>query len=261
MRSMIAVAGCMIATAGLASEGASIVTGRTALSAVPSAQAIGPAGPVNRVAFDLSASAARAGPFEVTCIYPDRLRYRCQSSADSQDASGRVRLVVSIPDLGRGSPVTVRIAGGSASRDEVIELRNVAQVVHEIEALPLPRGGRTAVGNDGQPVAITQPISHQATSMPSMAMPRRGSVTECETLWPKWVQVSATDPVFLSDVGPLNGSLVLARSPRADSDVTPDNLPLWLITYPLSARRVQFIAHYEVLYRVHPCPQRIIGGS
>jgi hypothetical protein len=40
--------------------------------------------------------------------------------------------------------------------------------------------------------------------------------------------------------------------------VQPDNLPEWLVTFPLSATRVQFIAHYEVIYRVGTCPQRII---
>jgi len=35
----------------------------------------------------------------------------------------------------------------------------------------------------------------------------------------------------------------------------PRALPEWLISYPLGATRVQFIAHYEVVYRVDPCPE------
>jgi hypothetical protein len=77
----------------------------------------------------------------------------------------------------------------------------------------------------------------------------------------EWVGASATDPVFQSQFGSLNGSVVASRPVMPGSRVTPENLPEWLVTYPLSATRVQFIAHYEVIYRVGSCPQRVIPGT
>ena len=59
--------------------------------------------------------------------------------------------------------------------------------------------------------------------------------------------------------GAMSGSVVLTRPVPPGSALRPDNLPEWTLSYPMSANRVQFIAHYEVIYRVGVCPDRIVS--
>jgi hypothetical protein len=90
-----------------------------------------------------------------------------------------------------------------------------------------------------------------------MAATSQANAWRCDRVVPHWIGASATDPVFTSAFGALNGSVLLARPAAAGRPVQAENLPEWLITYPLSATRVQFIAHYEVIYRVGVCAERI----
>lgn len=245
----------------LQAAGAPQITARTQLSALPAAQSVGQAGPFNRVAFDVERFGPPDAASSVMCIYPDGLRYRCGASIEvpaAPDASRRV--TVTIPDLGRGKQVVVRFSTTGGHQDVTIELANSPQVIHEIEALPLPDGGRVTTGGTGQPAPVMNVVSTRATTTPAMAAAAKTTAGACDQVQAEWVGASATDPVFQSQFGSLNGSVVASRPVAPGGRVTPENLPEWLVTYPLSATRVQFIAHYEVIYRVGSCPERVIPG-
>lgn len=247
-----------LASLPAASAGGPQVVARTQLSATPAALSVGPAGPFNRIAFDV----ARFGPPDassaVTCFYSSSFRYRCDATFEP-DAQGRNRRVtVTIPDLGRGKQVVVRFSTSAGHQDVPVELVNGSQVVHEIEALALPGGGQVATGSNGQPTPVMNMTSIRATTMPAMAAASFAAGV-CDQVRAEWVTATATDPVFQSQFGTLNGSIVASKPAAVGSRVQPDNLPEWLVTFPLSATRLQFIAHYEVIYRVESCPQRIIG--
>lgn len=244
---------------GIAASGSPLVVARTPLSALPSNLSVGQAGPFNRVAFDIERFGPPDASSDVTCTYPGEFRYRCDAAISEPEAGGtRRRVTVTIPDLGRGKRVIVRFSTGQGRHEAIVELANVAQVVHEIEALVLPGGGQVVIGSTGAPAPALQVISHKATTTPAMAASPLGAAPACDQVSAEWVGTSATDPVFQSQFGTLNGSIVPSRPVAPGSRVQPDNLPEWLVTFPLSATRVQFIAHYEVIYRVGACPQRII---
>lgn len=235
------------------------ITARTQLSALPAAQSAGQAGPFNRIAFDVERFGPPDAASSVTCIYSDGLHYRCGASIDEPATPGaRRRVTVTIPDLGRGKQVVVRFGTTGGHQDVTIELANAPQVIHEIEALPLPDGGRVTTGGTGQPAPVMNVVSTRATTTPALAAAATMMDGACDQVRAEWVGASATDPVFQSQFGSLNGSVVSSRPVTPGSRVTPGNLPEWLVTYPLSATRVQFIAHYEVIYRVGSCPQRVI---
>ncbi len=246
-------------SSGIAAGGPPLVVARAQLSALPAALSVGQAGPFNRIAFDVE----RFGPPDpssmVTCIYPGGLRYRCDAAVGEPLAgSTQRRITVTIPDLGRGKQVIVRFATRAGQQDAAVELANAPQVVHEIEALPLPGGGQVTTGSDGVPAPVLQVANHRATTTPAVAASPAGADAACDQVNAEWVGTSATDPVFLSQFGALNGSVVLSRPVRPGSRVRPDNLPEWLVSFPSSATRAQFIAHYEMIYRVGSCPQKII---
>jgi hypothetical protein len=233
---------------------------RTPLSALPPAQSVGQAGPINRIAFDVDGFGPPDTASQVTCIYPDRTRYRCEAQVgQTEPGSTRRRVIVTVPDLGKGASVTVRFAGSGGQADASVQLANAPQVVHEIEALALPGGGQTAIGANGAPVPVMTLVSSRATTTPAMAAAAASQGASCDQLLPEWVAASATDPVFQSPFGALNGSIILAKPVQPGSRVRPDNLPEWQVSYPLSATRAQFIAHYEVIYRVGACPQKVIA--
>ncbi len=258
MRQPCLLALCLLSAPALAAGGPQVAA-RTQLSATPAALSVGQAGPFNRVAFDV----VRFGPPDassaVTCIYPGGVRYRCDASTSEPDAQGaKRRVTVTIPDLGRGKQVVVRFSTSAGHEDVPVELANSPQVVHEIEALPLPNGGQVTVGGNGLPMPIMNMTSTRATTTPAMAATTL-AFDACDQVRAEWVTVSATDPVFQSQFGTLNGSIVASRPVTVGSRVQPNNLPEWLVTYPLSAIRMQFIAHYEVIYRVGSCPPRVIS--
>lgn len=242
--------------------GAPQIAARTQLSALPADQSVGQAGPFNRVAFDVDRFGPPEAASSVTCFYPGGLRYRCDANIDEPATPGaRRRVTVTIPDLGLGKQVIVRFSTSGGHQDVTIELANAPQVIHEIEALPLPDGGRIATGSTGQPAPVMNVVSTRAVTTPAMAAAPPPTAGACDQVQAEWVGASATDPVFQSRFGSLNGSVVASRPVVPGSRVTPENLPEWLVTYPLSATRVQFIAHYEVIYRVGSCPQRVIRGT
>ena len=235
-----------------------LVTAVVALSARPEALSVGRSGPFNRHALDVLNFQPGDPAARLLCIYPGDFAYRCDFEPAPDAAEGpRTRIILTIPDLGRGSRVIVRLTNGHGSRDLPLEIANGPQTVHEIEALLLPDGGRVGTGSQGGPVPLTQLATRRATTTPAMAATLQTDARRCDRVVPHWIGVSATDPVFTSAFGALNGSVVLARPATAGRPVQADNLPEWLITYPLSATRVQFIAHYEVIYRVGVCADRI----
>jgi hypothetical protein len=241
----------MLATASAGSGAPRVVT-RTALSAAPDSIAQGDSGPINRVAYEISGIDPADPQSTVRCIYPGSLAVRCryQWDAAASGSADRVRLVVEIPDIDRGNTVVVRIANAQGQINDRVSLINRSRIVHEIESLLLPQGGQTQLDGRGQSVpstgigtlrAITQ-TSASGTSPPA-----------CGDVYPRWVGANATDPVFTSEFGALNGSVLIVRPP-ARAAIRSDNGPEWLVTYPLAASRVQFIAHYEIEYRVRYCP-------
>jgi len=230
----------------------------TALSATPDALSSGNAGPLNRQVFELTGFEDSDPRAQVLCVYP-KLVYRCRSERETLARSGRQRIVVTIPDLDLGRKVVVRFVSSRGTRDYPLELANTPQVVHEIEALPLKNGGQHSTGNDGALAANTRMVSERATTMPAMASSSLGAPPACDQVRAEWVSASATDPLFTSQFGALSGSVVLTRPVVRGSPLRPDNPPEWTLSYPMSANRVQFIAHYEVIYRVGPCPDRVVS--
>lgn len=239
--------------------GAPVVAATIALSARPEALAVGRSGPFNRLAFDVLNFQPANPAARLLCIYPRELAYQCDFELAPDAADGpRRRIIVTIPDLGWGSRVLVHLTNGRGTAEVAVELANGSHTVHEIEALPLPEGGRVATGSQGTSVPVTQLATQRATTTPAMAAAFAADARQCDRIVPHWIGASVTDPVFTSPFGALNGSVLLARPAPAGRPVQRDSLPEWLITYPLSATRVQFIAHYEVIYRVGVCPERIV---
>ena len=228
------------------------------LSARPETLSVGRSGPLNRQALDVLNFQPADRAARLLCIYPGGFAYRCDFELAPDAADGpRRRIVVTVPDLGRGNRVILRLTNAEGSREVPVDLANGSRTVHEIEALPLPEGGRVGTNSQGGSVPLTQFATQRAKTLPAMALPPTAEAQPCERIVPYWVGASATDPVFSSPFGALNGSVLLARPAVAGRPVRTDNLPEWLITYPLSATRVQFIAHYEVIYRVGVCAERI----
>lgn len=262
MRSLLVLAvtlGGAAAAAAPASPPAIVLS--TALSAAPNALASGPAGPLNRYAFELTGFAAGDPAAHVLCIYGAKLVYRCHSEREARGSAKQQRLVVTIPDLDLGRRVVVRFVNAAGTRDFALDLANMPQVVHEIEALPLVFGGRNATGSNGEPMANMSMVSERATTMPAMASSTLGAPAACDQIRAEWVGASATDPLFTSGFGAMSGSVLLTKPVTAGSALRPDNLPQWTFSYPMSANRVQFIAHYEVIYRVGLCADRVITNG
>lgn len=254
--SRVAAAAALAALATFAMAGspgsvAPSLVAQVRLSALPATLASGPAGPINRIAFDVRDFDPADSHASVACIYADGAGYACRSEPEGAEAAGARRIRVAIPDLGRGPRVVVRFSTAAGRLDVPVEIANGPQVVHEIEALLLPDGGATTTRADGAPAPVLQVVTWRATTMPALAAPAP-VVSDCERVVAEWVNASATDPVFTSRFGPLNGSLTLARVARG-ARVAQDTLPEWLISYPLGASRVQFIAHYEVIHRITAC--------
>jgi hypothetical protein len=198
----------------------------------------------------------------VLCVYGGgKLVYRCRSEREPRANAKQQRLVVTIPDLDLGPRVVVRFVNAAGTRDFALDLANMPQVVHEIEALPLVLGGRHATGSSGEQIPNTSMVSERATTMPAMASSTLGAPPACDQIRAEWVGASATDPLFTSGFGAMPGSVVLTKPVVAGSGLRPDNLPQWTFSYPMSANRVQFIAHYEVIYRVGLCPDRVLTNG
>jgi hypothetical protein len=253
---LLAAATCA-SSAPAAPAGPPLVVARSALSAQPAEMSVGPAGPLNRWAFDVERFDPAGGGANVSCLYGADFPYRCDASiSEVPGPGGRRRVNVTIPDLGRGPEVTVRFLTPRGRHDVVLEIANAPQVVHEIEALSLPGGGRVVTGSDGRPRPADQLARARAPSMPAMATSSLGAPPSCDRLYAQWVGATATDAVFSGPLGSLQGSLTLSRPVAPGSRVSRENLPEWLVTYPLGANRVQFIAHYEVIYRIGACEAR-----
>jgi hypothetical protein len=207
------------------------------------------------MAFDLGGLGREEADPEVECQY-GKWRYRCR--AVRAPGGNHRRLIVEIPDLDRGAQVTVRFSTDRGSVERRVTIANPPQILHEIESLALPDGGRSATGPDGARHAVSTLRTWQTTSTPGITALMPYLPEECDAVYAKWGSASATDPVFASEFGPLEGALAPLRPVTADSPVNETNLPQWLVTYSLSATRLQFIAHYEVRYRVGICGDRVI---
>lgn len=241
----------MLATASAGSGAPRVVT-RTAMSAGPDSIAQGDSGPINRVAYEISGINPADPQSSVRCVYPGSITVRCRYQWDAAAAGSadRVRLVVEIPDIDRGNTVVVGIANAQGQANDRVTLINRSRIVHEIESLILPQGGQTQLDGRGQSVPGTGIGTMRASTQ--IAINSTGSPA-CGEVYPRWVSANATDPVFTSEFGALNGSVIIARPP-ARAQIRADNGPEWLVTFPLAASRVQFIAHYEIEYRVRYCP-------
>jgi hypothetical protein len=261
MRNLLALAAVLVGVATAAPAAPPVIVLSTALSAAPGSLSSGSAGPLNRYLFELTGFPERDPAAQVLCVYPTRLVYRCRSEREESQAPQRQRVIVTIPDLDLGRRVVVRFLSSGGSHEFVVELANAPQVVHEIEALPLTRGGQHIIGSDGLPAPNMGVVSERATTLPAMASSTLGAPSACDQIHAQWVGASATDPLFTSTFGALSGSVVLTKPANTGSSVRPDNLPQWTFSYPMSANRVQFIAHYEVIYRVGVCADRVVTSG
>ena len=261
MRNLLALAAALVGVATAAPAAPPVIVLSTALSAGPSSLSSGSAGPLNRYLFELTGFPERDPAAQVLCAYSTRLVYRCRMERQESQGSERARVIVTIPDLDLGKRVVLRFVSSSGSREFLVELANSPQVVHEIEALPLTRGGQHIIGNDGLPAPNMGVTTERATTLPAMASSALGAPPACDQFNARWVSASATDPLFTSVFGALSGSVVLTKPANTGSPVRPDNLPQWTFSYPMSANRVQFIAHYEVIYRVGLCSDRVVTSG
>jgi hypothetical protein len=257
---VLCVAGALVVVArGASTRTAPGIENVTALSAHPLALAEGRAGPINRFGFDLSGFGRNVSRREVLCEYPGGLLYRCGHEILGE-TRGLVRVVVAIPDLGRGRIVGVRFATAGGSAQTQVELTNPPRVLHEIETVSLEAGGAERAGGDGARGPVLALQQQQVTTMPSLAVQGPFEKASCDAIRAEWVGASATDPVFASAYGALHGGVVpLGKPPGAGVDASTP--PQWLVTYPRGATRAHFIAHYEVVYRAGICPERILRGG
>ena len=228
----------------------------TKLSSAPVRQSVGAGGPINRLA--LSVSGISGAQVEVECRYADGLRYRCKAHTPGPSAAEPRRLEVEIPDLDRGADVTLRITTALGIAEQNLRLVNPPQTLHEIESLALPEGGETTAGPEGAPEPVKTFRTWRTRTAPALVLDMPYLPERCDALYAQWVAASATDPVFSSAFGALHGAIEELRPVAAGSAVEKDNLPTWLITYRGTAERVRFIAHYEVVYRVGVCADRVI---
>jgi hypothetical protein len=232
----------------------------TALSAIPAERASGIGGPINRFALDVSNFDPQDASARVECRYMDSSAYRCRfEPVPGLAAPGRRRISVSVPDIGAGLHVVLKLVSSLGAAPITVDLANPPQVVHEIESLALPNGGRTVTGPDGNPQPVLNVLSLEATTSPDIAVSTARSSQACDTVYAVWNNASASDATFSSAFGPVAGTVLLARPLTRGGPVRQDNLPHWLITYPASAIRVQFIAHYEMVYRAAVCPERAVS--
>jgi hypothetical protein len=252
----LVVATQMLGAAAAPPARAPRIAATSALSALPVELADGKSGPINRYAFELSGFAA-GDDASVVCIYNGGLTYRCAHEiAAAQGAL--VRVVVEIPDLDRGHEVRVRFVTRAGMTSATVRLTNGPRLVHEIETVALTEGGALRAGGDGGPASVSHLLQQLASTVPSLAVQGPGEV-HCDDIFAKWESAEVTNPVFLSELGALHGGITQATPVRRGARVDEQHLPQWLVTYPRSATRVQFIAHYEVSYRVGICPERIVG--
>ena len=233
-----------------------------ALSAHPPAQSTGQGGPLNQLALDIDFYGPKVPSIE--CDYPGQFRYRC--SVDYPQVTldpPRTRVRVTVPDLDKGRNVTLKLANGAGSTDFPLELINPPQVIHEIVALPLPGGGQAVTGPDGRPMPVSALREYRVQTTPAASLTLPYQPNGCDLVYALWsanAAASATDAVFTSAFGPLTGSVILEQPVLKNSPFRESNGPHWLITYAASAQRVQFIAHYDVVYRAGVCADRIIAG-
>ena len=247
-----------LAAVSSAAAGPPVIRNSTALTALPLERSSGSAGPINRYAFDMAGFSAADKAARVICRYSSGLSYACEHRIEgvAADAVSR-RVIVSIPDLDRGETVTLQFINSAGSREIALKIANPPQVLHEIETLVLP-GGVAITGPDGRPAPITALTSLHAKTLPALtaAMPYRPD--HCDQLYAQWAGATVTDPVFSSAFGALNGSVSVLQLPVPGSPVETENVPEWLVTFPRSAARVQFIAHYELRFRVGVCADRVL---
>lgn len=257
LRLVLALA-AVLAASGPAIASPPVVVGWTPLSALPAEVAQGNSGPINRFAFDLEHFDPADGG-QVVCTYPGGFAYRCPFEVQARDASGRRRVLVQVSDLDRGNAVTVRFANARGERSVALELVNRPQVVHEIESIALPEGGKTTTDGAGRPAPVLDLAQLRATTLPVIAASApRGAPAACDRVYAVWISVAATDPVFPSAFGALDGTVIPSRPPPKLRPVREDTAPEWLVTYPRAAQRVQFIAHYEIGYRVAECAPLVV---
>lgn len=260
LRAFILLLTALPVGSSMVSRRAPQIEAHTALSAHPVELAEGKSGPINRYAFDITGFEPSDRGRELACLYPGGLAYRCPHEFVGH--TGNLwRVVVSIPDLRRGHSVVVRFRTRQGESRWPVDLTNLPRVVHEIESLALAAGGADRVSGTGGSAPVLHLLRQRSPTVPALAVPAPQTKSRCDDVQAEWLSASATDPVFASDFGALHGGVTVAAPVRRGARVDADNLPLWLVTYPRSARQVQFIAHYEVLYRIGLCPGLVIPGS
>jgi hypothetical protein len=259
---MAAGAASLLLAAGRArlAERAPEVVSVTALAAHPLSLSDGKSGPINRYGFDVLGFGPADRDHDLVCEYPGDFRYRCAYEFMG-DTGGLSRVVVAIPDLGRGLAVTVRFRNSRGHALARVELTNGPRLVHETESVALEAGGAERMGGDGLPAPVLNLRQQRARTVPSLAVAARLARPPCDDIRAEWLGASATDPVFVSEFGALHGGVVPAKPMPRGARVSESNYPEWLITYPRGATRAHFIAHYEVVYRVGECATAIVGSS
>jgi hypothetical protein len=230
------------------------------LSAQPVPQADGASGPINRIALDIINFGPAVAGSDVECVYAGNFRYRCKYSYPPLRLEGtQTRVEVLVPDVDRGTRVVLRFSNRFGASEFPVEIANPPQLVHQIVTSVLAAGGVTKTGADGRPAPVLTPVTSRIDMVPALAVTLPYDPAACDRLYAQFRQVSATDPVFTSAFGPLSGTVLLLEPIRAGTPVSAQSPLHWQVTHAASATRLQFIAHFEIYYRVGLCQERVIG--
>src|SRR5688572_4998011 len=206
----LGLAGVLLAGARpTAVERAPEIVSVTALAAHPLSVSDGQSGPINRYGFDVIGFAPEDRGHSVVCEYRGEFRYRCAHEVVAETA-GLTRVIVAIPDLGRGLAVMVRFANSRGIAARRLELRNRATLVHEIESVSLDDGHAVRVNGSGKPAPVLNLAQRRARTVPSLAVTGALARPSCDDIHAEWLEASATDPVFVSGFGALHGGVVPA---------------------------------------------------
>jgi hypothetical protein len=208
-------------------------------------------GPINRFRVVVPSTVGNAATPSLVCVYADGTRYRCAWREVAGTPAQAAHVVVDVPDLGRGLAVQLLWSRGAVLDSTQVALRNPATLFHEIETVPLPAAS-----------GLVDPLRRErVTTLPAAASPGAATARGCDSLQAQWEAAVASDPLFVGPSGRLPGTVLPDPPVKAGSAVEAGNPSRWLLTFPASATRAQFIVRYAIVYRVGLCAERLVSSA